>query len=81
MLQPTFKHSGDLGDIIFSLPTIKALGGGILYLDPDAGQSDPLVTWGKGIYNKTKLTQAGIDAITPLLEYQSYIHEVRTWRG
>lgn len=27
-----FHHSGDLGDIIFSLPTMKALGGGILVL-------------------------------------------------
>lgn len=28
----TFKHSGATGDIIFSLPTIKALGGGRLYI-------------------------------------------------
>lgn len=28
----TFKHSGKMGDIIFSLPTIQAMGGGILYL-------------------------------------------------
>ena len=27
-----FYHSGDLGDIIYSLPTIKALGGGKLIL-------------------------------------------------
>jgi hypothetical protein len=29
---PWFGHSGDLGDIIYALPTIKATGGGILYL-------------------------------------------------
>ena len=29
----TFKHSGNLGDIVYSLPTIIALGGGILYLN------------------------------------------------
>jgi hypothetical protein len=40
-----FKHSGDLGDIIFSLPTIRALGGGTLYLDPAGGQNSPLVNW------------------------------------
>lgn len=28
----TFKHSGDLGEIIFGLPTIIALGGGRLYI-------------------------------------------------
>jgi len=27
-----FFHSGDTGDIIFSLPTIKAMGGGKLYI-------------------------------------------------
>lgn len=35
----TFRHGGKMGDVIFSLPTIKALGGGILYLPektPDA---------------------------------------------
>lgn len=30
-----FYHSGDLGDIIYSLPTIKKLGGGCLVLSPD----------------------------------------------
>lgn len=28
----TFLHSGSLGDVIYSLPTIRELGGGILYL-------------------------------------------------
>ena len=28
----TFKHSGATGDIIFSLPTIKKMGGGTLYI-------------------------------------------------
>ena len=30
----TFKHSGATGDIIFSLPTIKKMGGGTLYITP-----------------------------------------------
>jgi hypothetical protein len=30
----TFKHSGATGDIIFSLPTIKKMGGGTLYISP-----------------------------------------------
>jgi hypothetical protein len=29
-----FLHSGKIGDCIYSLPTIRALGGGILYLNP-----------------------------------------------
>jgi len=32
MATTTFKHSGNLGDIIYALPTIIALGGGKLYL-------------------------------------------------
>lgn len=32
----TFKHSGKCGDVIFSLPLIQALGGGILYLPEKA---------------------------------------------
>jgi len=35
----TFRHGGKTGDVIFSLPTIRELGGGILYLPertPDA---------------------------------------------
>lgn len=29
-----FKHSGATGDLVFSLPTIKAMGGGSLYIMP-----------------------------------------------
>ncbi len=29
-----FGHSGDMGDVIYALPTIKAMGGGILPLLP-----------------------------------------------
>jgi len=35
----TFRHGGKIGDVIYSLPTIRELGGGILYLPertPDA---------------------------------------------
>lgn len=28
-----FRHAGDLGDIVYSLPTIRALGGGTLYIE------------------------------------------------
>ncbi len=72
----TFKHSGDLGDIIFSLPTIKALGGGILYLDPQGGLNEPLVTWGNGRYNQTRLNEQSIYNIKPLLELQPYIERI-----
>lgn len=35
-MSKTFLHSGARGDIIYGLPTIKALGGGVLYISLDA---------------------------------------------
>lgn len=69
---PTFKHSGDLGDIIFALPTIRAMGGGVLLLDPTGGEGE--------IARRTKLTDAGIEFLRPLLERQPYLREVAPWR-
>jgi hypothetical protein len=73
----TFKHSGDMGDIIMSLPAIKELGGGILYLDPQGGEAEPLVQW--GTYTHTKLNEGSINFLSSLLTQQDYIHEVRLW--
>jgi hypothetical protein len=75
----TFKHSGDLGDIIFSLPTIRALGGGVLFLDPDGGKSSKLVKWADKIC--TKLNKSTIDSLIPVLEQQEYIKDVKIWDG
>ncbi len=35
----TFRHSGKAGDLIYSLPTLKALGGGILYVPENTHES------------------------------------------
>lgn len=71
----TFLHSGDLGDIIFSLPTIKKLGGGTLYLNP-AGESNlahyPL---------QTKFSKSSALQLIPLLRQQPYITDVQLWQG
>jgi hypothetical protein len=75
----TFKHSGDLGDIIFSLPTVRALGGGILYLDPLGGLNNPLVKWADK--KQTKLTETAIKSLIPVLEQQDYIKGVELWEG
>ena len=76
---PTFKHSGDLGDIIFSLPAVRALGGGVLCLDPDGGMNEPLINVPNR--KRTKLNPASIDSLATLLNLQPYIQEVRHWRG
>lgn len=64
MTNNIFSHSGDLGDIIYSLPTIKALGGGklVLYNHP-----------GKTAHG---MTEAKVNRIRPLLEQQDYITSV-----
>lgn len=59
----TFRHGGKIGDIIYSLPTIRELGGGILYLPektPDGCDS---------LYSSLK----------DLLLMQPYIKEVREY--
>lgn len=77
----TFKHSGDLGDIIFALPTVRAMGGGILYLDPQGGLREPLIKATCGGKPATNLTAATIERIKPLLARVPYITEVRHWDG
>ena len=53
----TYKHSGDMGDIIFSLPVIKHFGTGILYLDPNGGEG--CLTGAAPSRGKTKLNSKG----------------------
>ena len=60
-----FSHSGDVGDLIYSLPTIRACGGGDLILYAHPGKTAHGMT--VGLFNKLK----------PLLEAQPYIHSVR----
>jgi 2-polyprenyl-3-methyl-5-hydroxy-6-metoxy-1,4-benzoquinol methylase len=60
-----FFHSGDFGDIIYALPTIRALGGGKLIIGPSTH-------W------KTRLRMCPeyVNILRPLLAVQPYIHEV-----
>jgi hypothetical protein len=73
----SFKHSGDLGDIIYSLPTIKDLGGGILYLDLTNGKSDEYCI--KQGY--TKFNKHSYDFIYPLLKNQNYINDIKIYEN
>lgn len=59
-----FSHSGDLGDIIYSLPTIRALGGGTLVLYDHPGRT------------AHGMTEAKMLRLKPLLMEQPYIHDV-----
>ena len=61
-----FFHSGDFGDIIYALPTIRALGGGKLIIGPST-------RW----KTRLQMTQEHVEIIRPLLELQPYIHAVQ----
>ena len=66
----TFLHSGDLGDLIYGLPTIRALGGGILYIDP-LHRRESII----------HMLPESIDLLAPLLMRQPYIKDVIAWNG
>lgn len=59
-----FSHSGDLGDIIYSLPTIRAKGGGKLILFHYPGRTSH------------GMNEDKVNRLRPLLEMQDYIHGV-----
>jgi ubiquinone/menaquinone biosynthesis C-methylase UbiE/Zn ribbon nucleic-acid-binding protein len=61
-----FWHSGDFGDIIYALPTIRALGGGTLVLGPCAQR-----------ITRLPMTLAHVNVLRPLLELQPYVSEVK----
>lgn len=60
-----FGHSGDIGDIIYSLPTIKACGGGELVLYNKPGRTYQPMTYRRYLFMKD------------LLDPQEYIFNVR----
>ena len=59
-----FVHSGKYGDVLYALPAIRALGGGLLYLVPCPGVG-------------MTMTPAAAESIAPLLRLQPYIDDVR----
>jgi len=72
----TFKHSGDMGDIIYSLPVIKKMGGGILLLDTSGGEDEESCKK-QCMDGKTKFNRVSFDFIKPVIEAQDYIIECR----
>lgn len=65
--RPTiFHHSGDFGDVIYSLATIKAMGGGVLFLSPENRYPFPSST-------RMRPSQQWADNIAGLINCQDYI--------
>ena len=78
-MEKTFKHSGDLGDIIYSLPVIKTLGGGTLFLDITGGEDESICRI-QCIDGKTKFNKTSYDFIKPLIKSQPYIKDVKIYQ-
>lgn len=64
----TFRHSGDLGDIIYSLPTIRAAGSGDLLIDPHRQ-----IPW------KQSLGESASRQLIELLERQDYLPHIELY--
>lgn len=64
----SFCHGGDAGDAVYSLPCVRALGGGVLYLNRLAVTREPM-------------TKEKRDFLAPLLEVQPYIQGVHLYSG
>jgi hypothetical protein len=61
----TFKHLGKLGDVVWALPFIKEMGGAETIYFSENDLKD--------------FTIKDIEFIKPLLEFQSYIKDVKIW--
>jgi hypothetical protein len=64
----TFSHSGDAGDIIYSLPVVRFFGGGDLFLSP-------------ADFTRVKMTPERVKMFSRLLESQEYIRTVKFHNG
>lgn len=69
-----FHHSGERGDVIYSLPVIKALGGGVLFVSPDNRHP-----WPKPC--RERPNPDWNESLAPLLEAQDYIWRVQLTTG
>lgn len=63
----TFRHAGDLGDIVYFMPVMRHLGGGILFIEAAA-------------YTRSLLTPDRWCGIDILLKAQPYVHDVLPWQ-
>lgn len=80
----TFKHSGNVGDALASLPTVKALLAkhgepvGTFYLQTDIPAKYP--AWIKHPCGTVRMTQHYASMLVPLLNKQPYLH-AKLYRG
>lgn len=73
----TFKHSGNLGDIIYALPTIIALDGGVLYLA--TGDYKPSIR--SDAPKPSPFSYISAIQMIALLKNQPYLKDVKIYSG
>lgn len=83
-MEKTFLHSGDMGDLIASICSMRYLGGGKLYIDTTGGINSGeysniirMQSLGRGL----KLRDPQYEFLRPLLEAQPYITSVEKYEG
>lgn len=64
----TYRHAGDVGDLLFALPAVRHNGRGIVYLEA-------------ANYTRVPLTPDNWRGIDRILKAQPYIDDVRQWKG
>lgn len=74
-MRKTFKHSGARGDLIYSLPTVIALGGGSLYVNRKAIQIQDVEL------RYFIVDDEEMRSIQEFLRTQPYLSEVEDWDG
>ena len=77
----TFVHSGNLGDIIYSLPAVRALGGGTMYIKLD-GVADAIRKYNNGPVPddyRGRLSAKDFEMLAPLLDAQPYIEATQVF--
>ena len=77
----TFRHAGNAGDIVYSLPAIRALAAGarariFLQVGVPAFYVD-----GPHPHGDVRLTAASVGLIAPLLQAQDYVASCAAWNG
>ena len=81
----TFKHSGTLGDLIYSLYMVKKMEGGVFNVAIE-NIENIRVEYGYSIdhvdpEHQGRLRMQDFEMLLPLLKHQSYISDVVAWRS
>lgn len=78
---PTFKHSGNAGDIIYSLPSVRTMSGdegARMFLALDVPMREQRL---KHPLGGVQLNLKMVQMLMPLLQAQDYLSEIAIWEG